>query len=409
MRSSPDGVAVFLDVDGVFRMLFVEYKCPANLHSTDFHPYRKYPDNTPPYYKAQIQGGMGLLNEPAHAEQWRRVLALTIEQEVVAIARAAEVTSADTSADASADASAEAWARAAPRLLEALADPARAPSIIDMRFDRAHFVVWQRHQLWVTHAPYDDAYYRTFLLPRLRAWFEEFLAAMTHKFNGRLVRGEVAPLSPDLVGERLDADDPDADAKLAARVQRNLAAAEAARQHRAGLPGAARALPAWQSFHIAARLRALAAVYQAEGWAAARAACAAFARETDTAGRRKVDVLLHSVPRIQGELVRACATSPFCARARSSSRSRRSRNSNESESESEGEESDESDSERLETRSTLDSIVASLCVLLRRSDGAWSVEQLRYKSSQKLASDAELVSEWLLADVERALAAVWGE
>jgi hypothetical protein len=390
MRSSPDGVAMFLDVDGVFRLLFVEYKCPANLHSTDYHPYRKYPDNTPPYYKAQIQGGMGLLNEPANQAQWRRVLALTIENDANAITANAHAATAHDNA----------WAATAGDLVASLRATESAAGklpTINTRFDTAHFVVWQRRQLWVTSAPYDDTYYRDFLLPRLGAWFDDFLTAMTRKFNGQLVRGEVFVLPPALVGDSLDAEDPDASSKLAARIKHNLEAATQARQAHSQRVAAAAAMsppPVWTIQHLATRLRALAKVFSDDGSVAGNAALVAFAGEKDSSGRRKLVTLRQCLARIQHQLDGAFRDS----------------DSSSEEEPSDTSETDESDSgdETFAIASNVRVAVDALCVLLKRSDGSWAVEQLRHRSSCSLEA-SDFVTMWFVADVERAVAAVFGE
>jgi hypothetical protein len=439
MRSSPDGVFVFKDVDGTFRLLFVEYKCPANLHWTQWHPYRKYPCNTPPYYKSQIQGGMGLLNEAHNQPQWRRVLALTIEDEVAKIeATRSKSPDADGFAwisSAYADLKA-ALSEAHPSSSELSSESTRAASTtpnIDTRFDVTHFVVWQRHQLWITHAPYDDEYYRTFLMPRLRLWYSEFLEAMTHKFNGRLVRGETAPLAPDLVGERLDIEDPDAHTKLAERVRRNMEAA-------ARVCDTSRAVPtlAWQARHVAGRFGALAQVFLSHGFEGGLRALDEFTREKDSTGRLKIDALRRSLPNIQREIDAMWQTISKKTTSQSESESPSESETNEDdedegkdegkdegtdESESETDEDEnEDDAENVEeSKSVLNAIVDALCVLLKRGDGSWCVEQLRFKNAQRALNattiekkgnqkdteDKDIVLEWFVLDVERAVAAVF--
>jgi hypothetical protein len=62
MAVSPDGLVKYKK-DGMEVIDLVEFKCPAYLRNTAGHPYAKYPQNTPPHYRAQTQGIMGYLNE----------------------------------------------------------------------------------------------------------------------------------------------------------------------------------------------------------------------------------------------------------------------------------------------------------------------------------------------------------
>lgn len=243
MRVSPDGVALFKDVDGRFRVALVEFKCPFYLWDAPDHPYAKYPKNTPPQYNAQIQGIMGFLNMDTHAADWRRVLTAHL-------------------------------ATAAPAVAAAVA---AAP--LDVRVTECFFVVWQPRQLWITRRDYDAAYFGGTVFPALKAWyFKEFLPAATHKYNGRLAFGGTAPARM-LEGSVLT------DEQLA--VAARSAAMAAADKERAP------PYPAWGADHVATRLAALADEYVDAGHDAA--VLAAFSDAKDTKGRSKLEGLRRSV------------------------------------------------------------------------------------------------------------------
>ncbi len=110
----------------------VEFKCPAYYRNTAGHPYSKYSFNIPPYYKSQIQGIMGYFSR--HHPLWK---------------------------------TSKCW-----------------------------FVVWQPHQTWITPHNFDPQYYET-LHEKLQAWyFEKYLPALAHKFNGLLSIGDSRPSEP---------------------------------------------------------------------------------------------------------------------------------------------------------------------------------------------------------------------
>lgn len=147
MAVSPDGILRLRPHDeGVsssdpIRWLLVEYKCPARLRDTDYHPYRAYPHNVPEYYMDQVQGIMGLLNK------WPDLL---------------------SAAEASVG-------------LDRMGPYKKGPT-------EAFFVVWQPHQIHVTRVPFDQAYYKDLLEPALEAWyFGMYLPLATLKHNGALV------------------------------------------------------------------------------------------------------------------------------------------------------------------------------------------------------------------------------
>ena len=192
LRVSPDGIAIFLDTDGVVRVALVEYKCPFGLAESADHPYVKHPQNTPPQYLIQVQSVAGLVSLLEHQPGWKRILARRL---------------------ASLSASVPACAALASRF-RADADAAQAKdrASVDACIRTAFFGVWQPQQLWVTHHALDSDAFCSGLLPRLRSWFfDAFLPAATHKFNGRLAHGETtpqvhAPLAGDMLSdEQLDA------------------------------------------------------------------------------------------------------------------------------------------------------------------------------------------------------------
>jgi hypothetical protein len=159
MGASPDGFVTYLDVDGALKTDLIEYKCPywtRDRKPPCAHPYSKYnePDmapNVPPQYGCQVQGVMGYLNaHPRNAD--------------------------------------------APPGHRNLHHPFPRP------IGQAWFAVWIPRGMWVTLLPYDDAFYRNFLLPRLKTlYFTRILPAMVHKENGLLAFdatrkvGDIAP------------------------------------------------------------------------------------------------------------------------------------------------------------------------------------------------------------------------
>jgi putative phage-type endonuclease len=59
---SPDNILYYKDSSGKQHWDLVEYKCPTR-DSGPTHPYKKYPQNIPPYYKSQMLGIWGHCND----------------------------------------------------------------------------------------------------------------------------------------------------------------------------------------------------------------------------------------------------------------------------------------------------------------------------------------------------------
>lgn len=60
----------------------------------------------------------------------------------------------------------------------------------------ALFVVWQKHQTWITKVPYEKAYFQD-LYSKLKGWyFEMYLPALVHKHNKTIGPGEIVPSTP---------------------------------------------------------------------------------------------------------------------------------------------------------------------------------------------------------------------
>jgi hypothetical protein len=135
---SPDGVLEWTE-KGVRRFDLVEFKCPTRI-STEGHPYGKYPQDTPPYYRDQMLGIWGLVNENN---------GIVIDGE--------------------------------PRRLE-----------------QAWFVVWQPTTVWITLHSFALEEW-TDLRGKLRKWyFGRFLPALVWHYQGLLEPGEAAPSSVPL-------------------------------------------------------------------------------------------------------------------------------------------------------------------------------------------------------------------
>jgi len=119
---SPDGILYYEDADGSKKVSLVEFKCPTRDNFDALvSPYAKYEHGVPTYYKDQVQGICGYLNENKYANA-------VIE---------------------------DIW-----------------------------FVVWRPSRTWITHLQVDKAYYQTFLKPKLFAWyFKLYLPALTKKYN----------------------------------------------------------------------------------------------------------------------------------------------------------------------------------------------------------------------------------
>ncbi len=60
----------------------------------------------------------------------------------------------------------------------------------------ALFVVWQKHQTWITKVPYEKVYFQE-LYRGLRSWyFEMYLPALVHKHNKTIGPNEIVPSTP---------------------------------------------------------------------------------------------------------------------------------------------------------------------------------------------------------------------
>ena len=119
---SPDGILFFEDADGTRKISLVEFKCPTK-DNTDPNqsPYSRYQDGLPSYYKDQVQGICGYLNENKYSN---------IEIQDI-------------------------W-----------------------------FVVWRPKNTWITHLKADSDYYKKSLKPKLFSWyFQMYLPALTKKYN----------------------------------------------------------------------------------------------------------------------------------------------------------------------------------------------------------------------------------
>jgi putative phage-type endonuclease len=121
---SPDGILFFEDFDGTKKVSLVEFKCPTkdNVYKSE-SPYAKYEHGMPPYYRDQVQGICGYLNENKYSETYGTI-------------------------------------------------------------DDIWFVVWRPAKLFVSHIKADSSYYETTLKPKLFNWyFKMYLPALTRKYN----------------------------------------------------------------------------------------------------------------------------------------------------------------------------------------------------------------------------------
>ena len=128
---SPDGLVHYVNEEGKKCTDLIEYKCPAYLRNTEKHPYAKHPANTPPYYMAQMQGIMGLINK--HHKS--------------------------------------------------------------LKIERCWFVVWQPRQTWICYHNFDNAYFLDLYEKLKEWYFGKYLVALTHKYNGCLEENETFPRS----------------------------------------------------------------------------------------------------------------------------------------------------------------------------------------------------------------------
>lgn len=124
---SPDGILYYEDADGTKKVSLVEFKCPTrdNVDPTK-SPYSKYENGIPPYYKDQVQGICGYLNENKYCS---------------------------------------------------------------LPFQDIWFVVWRPSKTWITHLEADSKYYQSYLKPKLFSWyFKQYLPALTKKYNSGNVK-----------------------------------------------------------------------------------------------------------------------------------------------------------------------------------------------------------------------------
>ena len=132
---SPDGILCYEDADGTKKVSLVEFKCPTrdNAANPSASPYAKYEHCIPSYYKDQVQGICGYLNENKYSSLG------TID---------------------------DIW-----------------------------FVVWRPSNTWITHLKADPIYYKNFLKPKLFSWyFKLYLPALTRKYNAGGERSKVETL-----------------------------------------------------------------------------------------------------------------------------------------------------------------------------------------------------------------------
>jgi putative phage-type endonuclease len=129
---SPDGVLEWKDAEGKVHYDLVEFKCPMRT-STEAHPYAKYENNTPPYYKDQMLGIWGLVNSNGGIDE---------------------------------------------HLLETV-----------------YFVVWQPTTLWITKYSFTMEQYNELFLQLKKWYFSKFLPSLVWYYNGYLDNEEVKPTS----------------------------------------------------------------------------------------------------------------------------------------------------------------------------------------------------------------------
>jgi hypothetical protein len=121
---SPDGILYYEDADGTKKVSLVEFKCPTRDNAANplASPYAKYENCLPSYYKDQVQGICGYLNDNKY---------LTLGT-----------------------------------------------------IDDIWFVVWRPSKTWITHLKADSTYYTKILKPKLFSWyFKLYLPALTRKYN----------------------------------------------------------------------------------------------------------------------------------------------------------------------------------------------------------------------------------
>jgi len=139
---SPDGFLLY-EQDGVLTLDLVEYKCPTR-YETDDHPYAKYTNNTPPYYRDQMLGIWGYLN--SHGG-----VALSAEDNTI------------------------------------------TNQALKLKLGKAWFVVWQPKTLWVVQHSFEPSEWETLLLDLRKWYFGKFLPCLVWLYEGKLSRGNVEP------------------------------------------------------------------------------------------------------------------------------------------------------------------------------------------------------------------------
>jgi hypothetical protein len=132
---SPDGILCYEDADGKKKVSLVEFKCPTRDNGADpsSSPYAKYENCLPSYYKDQVQGICGYLNDNKYSSL--------------------------------------------------------GP------IDDIWFVVWRPSKTWITHLKADATYYKQSLKPKLFSWyFKLYLPALTKKYNAGGERSKIETL-----------------------------------------------------------------------------------------------------------------------------------------------------------------------------------------------------------------------
>lgn len=127
---SPDGVLEWKDKEGIIHYDLVEFKCPTRT-STDGHPYKKYLQNTPPYYRDQMLGIWGLVNSNN--------------------------------------------------------------GIDGKKLENIYFVVWQPTSLWITKHIFKEEEWTDLFLKLKKWYFTKFLPSLVWYYNGLLEDNEIKP------------------------------------------------------------------------------------------------------------------------------------------------------------------------------------------------------------------------
>lgn len=127
---SPDGVLEWKDKEGIIHYDLVEFKCPTRI-STEGHPYKKYANNTPPYYRDQILGIWGLVNLHGGIDQ--------------------------------------------------------------KKLENIYFVVWQPTTLWITKHDFTQEDWNKLYLQLKKWYFSKFLPSLVWYYNGYLDDNETKP------------------------------------------------------------------------------------------------------------------------------------------------------------------------------------------------------------------------